>query len=231
MGMNLLTAREVQDLLDVDRSTVYRMADDGRLPAVKIGRQWRFPASEIERLVHPTRPTEVPATMPLEEWTGEGPAPSVDQENAQTIVDLAASALGVMMVVTDLHGLPLTEVANPNPWFAEHASQPEVFTRCTAEWRRMADDPDFSPRFQEGAFGFECARTFVRSGRHLVAMLLAGGVAPEQGPDLGFHRLEPGERREVLERLPSVGALLSRCAVITNERWPVNGHPDKRSDR
>jgi len=46
----LLTADEVQQLLDIDRSTIYRMAGDGRLPAVKIGRQWRFPADRIAAL-------------------------------------------------------------------------------------------------------------------------------------------------------------------------------------
>jgi excisionase family DNA binding protein len=35
----MLTAQQVQDLLDVDASTIYRMAGDGRLPAVRIGRQ------------------------------------------------------------------------------------------------------------------------------------------------------------------------------------------------
>ncbi|RMD52615.1 MAG: DNA-binding protein, partial [Candidatus Thermofonsia bacterium] len=44
----LLTAREVQEMLNVDRSTVYRMAEDGRLPAVKVGKQWRFPREKVE---------------------------------------------------------------------------------------------------------------------------------------------------------------------------------------
>lgn len=45
----LLTPKTVQQLLNVDRSTVYRMAQDGRLPAIKVGRQWRFPRAEIEK--------------------------------------------------------------------------------------------------------------------------------------------------------------------------------------
>ena len=42
-----LTTQDVQELLHVDKSTVYRMAEDGRLPGVKVGRQWRFPADRI----------------------------------------------------------------------------------------------------------------------------------------------------------------------------------------
>ena len=47
----LLSARQVQDILHIDRSTVYRMAEDGRLPAIRVGKQWRFPAEEIYALV------------------------------------------------------------------------------------------------------------------------------------------------------------------------------------
>ena len=51
MNDTLLTTRQVQELLRVDRITVYRMLNDGRLKGVKIGQQWRFPAREVERLL------------------------------------------------------------------------------------------------------------------------------------------------------------------------------------
>ena len=51
---DLLTTREVQELLHVDRITVYRMLSDGRLKGVKIGQQWRFPAREVDRLLSGT---------------------------------------------------------------------------------------------------------------------------------------------------------------------------------
>jgi excisionase family DNA binding protein len=31
-----LTTRQLQEILHVDRTTIYRMADDGRVPAVKV---------------------------------------------------------------------------------------------------------------------------------------------------------------------------------------------------
>jgi excisionase family DNA binding protein len=42
--MIYLTTRQVQNILQVDRITIYRMLQDGRLKGVKIGQQWRFPA-------------------------------------------------------------------------------------------------------------------------------------------------------------------------------------------
>lgn len=199
MHTNLLSAAEVQDLLDVDRSTVYRMAGDGRLPAVKVGRQWRFPAAEIEEL--------------LGGRVSHDPEPAIDSQVAFHIIDVMSKALGVQMVVTDVNGLPLTSVANPCDWFEEHAQDPQVVSECVEEWRALADDLDFAPRFQVGALGFECARSFIRSGSELVGMVLAGGVAPEGSAPNGFHAIPEKERHQVLELLPSVGALVSRCAV------------------
>ena len=46
---DLLTTSEVQQILSVDRTTIYRMVESGRLPAIRVGKQWRFSRPEIER--------------------------------------------------------------------------------------------------------------------------------------------------------------------------------------
>jgi excisionase family DNA binding protein len=198
----LLTAEDVSRLLHVDASTVYRMASDGRLPAVKVGRQWRFPADRIGRLL------EAPGAVAADDRT-----PLTEQ--AQPVVDVAAELLGVMMVVTDMSGRPVTAVANPCLWFRERMATPQagqLLDRCLAEWRLMADDPDLQPRFHEGALGFECARAFVRDGSRLVGMVLAGGVAPVGQPADGRYVLDDDARTHVLATLPKVAATLSRGA-------------------
>jgi excisionase family DNA binding protein len=50
----LLTVAKVADLLRINKSTVYRMAKQGRLPATRVGRQWRFRESVLEGLLEPT---------------------------------------------------------------------------------------------------------------------------------------------------------------------------------
>ena len=45
---DLLTTRQLQELLQVDRVTIYRMLNDGRLHGFKVGGQWRFSRQEIE---------------------------------------------------------------------------------------------------------------------------------------------------------------------------------------
>ena len=195
---DLLTAKQVQDRLHVDATTIYRMAADGRLPAFKVGRQWRFPADGVQTLLAGGGFT--PGRTPLD------PAP------VQAVLDVSAPMLGVMMVATDMQGRPISEVANPCPWFAERAQDDETLAACTAEWRAMAEDLDFAPRFQQASLGFECARVFVRFGSELVGQVLAGGVAPAGEHTGGLHELTAEQRRVVLDALPKVSAALSRAA-------------------
>jgi excisionase family DNA binding protein len=209
VSATLLTAQQVQDLLDVDASTIYRMAGDGRLPAVRIGRQWRFPADEIERLLAPAgvavdrRPAapEAPVALPV--------------DLATSLLDTVAHALGVTMVVTDLEGRALTPVVNPAPGLTQLLDDPAFTAACTVEWRGFAHEPHLAPRLQLGRHGFLCAHSLVRRGTSLVAMVLAGGIAPACSDDADLFHLDADGRRRVLETLPRTAALLSRLVATT----------------
>jgi hypothetical protein len=135
-----------------------------------------------------------------------------------TVIDLVAESLGVMMVVTDMTGHPVTHLANPCPWFADHAEDEQVVAECVEEWRELADDLDFEHRFRLGRHGFLCARTFVRCGTELVGMVLVGGVAVDDGApgcrpgDDGLFHLDDVARARVLAMLPQVASALSRLS-------------------
>lgn len=199
----LLTAQQVQSMFGVDRSTVYRMAEDGRLPALKIGRQWRFRPEEIERLL-----VGSPATVLVNDPPTALPALPA---SVAAVVEVAADLLGVMMVAADMQGRPLTGVANPSPWFAARAEDPASIADCVADWKVLADEPDFVPQFHTGLLGFQCARAYIRSGTSLVGMVLAGGVAPPGTDSDDLYHLDPAERSRVLAALPKVAAALSRA--------------------
>lgn len=194
----LLTAQQVHKLLDVDKSTIYRMANDGRLPAVRVGRQWRFPARAIEA-----------------QFRGSTyrPAPAIVPAVAESVLDVAARSLGVMMVVTDLGGTPLTSIVNASPALEDRMGSGQALRECLTEWRQLAEDPDLAPRLVAGRLGFQCARSFVRSGSELVAMVVAGGVAGDDDPDDALYQLNSVQRNRLLDVLPRVGALLSRTAL------------------
>lgn len=43
----ILTLEEVSRYLRLNKSTVYRMAQAGKIPAVKVGKVWRFKACKV----------------------------------------------------------------------------------------------------------------------------------------------------------------------------------------
>lgn len=205
MTPNWFTAQQVQDILQIDASTVYRMAGDGRLPAVRIGRQWRFHSDTIDALL-----------APAAAGSGSPPSPPtaalLPPNLATSALEAIAPALGVTMVVTDLGGRPLSEVVNPAPAIAARLDDPGFVTECAVEWRSFADDVHLAPRLETGRFGFLCAHSLVRRDSTLIAMVLAGGIAPDGDDAPGLFHLDAEQRRVVLDTLPRTAALLSRIA-------------------
>ncbi len=233
----LLTTKDIQDLIHVDKSTIYRMAEDGRLPAIKVGRQWRFPAEAIKQWLGDGA-TDVGAGSPPAPTAGL--AALLDREAAQAISDLAADLFGVMAVVTDINGQPLTDVANPCGYFEAIHDRPETVTHCIDGWRRLADEVDLEPRFMPNRLGFLCARTFIRVGSELVGMLIVGGVTPKAWPPpsaeleristeldlpttlLSAHveetyYLDDAHQQWVLRLLPRFSDLISRLATTRSQ--------------
>jgi excisionase family DNA binding protein len=47
MNENLVTVREAADFLRISARTVYRLIESGQMGAVRIGKQWRIPVSEL----------------------------------------------------------------------------------------------------------------------------------------------------------------------------------------
>ena len=47
-GNEYLDVEEVAKRFEVNPKTVYRLAQQGKIPAVKFGRQWRFNAASLE---------------------------------------------------------------------------------------------------------------------------------------------------------------------------------------
>jgi excisionase family DNA binding protein len=61
MRENLITVREAASYLRISARTVYRLIESGQIGAVRIGKQWRIPASDLpgrERLAEVTEGAE-----------------------------------------------------------------------------------------------------------------------------------------------------------------------------
>ncbi len=48
MKETLLTVKQVAQYLQLKESTIYSWAQDGKIPAIKIGRTWRFRRADLD---------------------------------------------------------------------------------------------------------------------------------------------------------------------------------------
>jgi excisionase family DNA binding protein len=47
MNLEVLTIREVAELLKINEKTAYKLAAEGKIPGFKVGGSWRFERQEI----------------------------------------------------------------------------------------------------------------------------------------------------------------------------------------
>ena len=180
---NLLTSKDMQTLLHVDRSTIYRMAEAGRLPAIKVGKQWRFPKTQVDNwLQTQSAPGANPLPQPSVEPAHNDLGALLPLECVQLILDTFADSLGIMLVVTDMNGNPVTEVSHPCGLFTAISEVPNAVKTCVDNWRDMAATINLEPKFTSSHLGLLCARGMIRVGAELKGMVFIGGIAPKNWP-------------------------------------------------
>jgi len=63
-GTDILTVTEELALyLKVPKATIYKLAQNGRIPAQKVGRHWRFRREAIDRWLEETDSSSLPDDM------------------------------------------------------------------------------------------------------------------------------------------------------------------------
>ncbi len=188
---DLLTTKQVQTILRVDRTTIYRMVEAGQIPAVRVGKQWRFARTDVERWLQTGRYGALPS-LPAED---KAPAPAAVAKPpdhlaevlplncAQSAQDTFAELLGVTMVITDMQGRPVTQMSNPCGFVsALIGGRADAIQLCVATWQQMAGLVALEPKFALNEMGLMCARGLIRVGSELKGMVVIGGIAPENWP-------------------------------------------------
>jgi excisionase family DNA binding protein len=196
---DFMTTSQVQELLQVDRTTIYRMVEGGRLPAVRVGKQWRFSRPEIERWLRSQAAPGI-VSLPAPAASDMAPTPAglsrVAERPAATLLlrellpptcsqliqDAFADILGVMMVITDMQGQPVTQVSNPCGFYAALTQDPDALSQCVRSWQQLAAGPSIEPRFHPNETGLLCAGGLIRVRSELKGMVVIGGIAPEAWP-------------------------------------------------
>lgn len=178
----MLTTKDVQAILQVDRSTIYRMVEAGQIPAVKVGKQWRFPADQVEGWLQ--RQTSAPSSASPANGSNNhhNLASLIPLACVQLIQDTFAEALGAMIVITDITGQPITQVSNPCGLFKVIHQAPHALQKCIEDWGHLAQSLDLEPKLTPGHLGLLGSRGLVRVGSELKGMVFIGGIAPAKWP-------------------------------------------------
>jgi excisionase family DNA binding protein len=99
-----LTTDDVLEYLQVNLRTVYRLIKAGRIPAIRVGRQWRFRKRDIDAWLESQRPRAVrPAAAPARATASVVARPRVlVADDEASIRDLLAKTLALAEYEVDL---------------------------------------------------------------------------------------------------------------------------------
>lgn len=166
MTDELITVRELEDLLQVDRTTIYTLLKSGQLPGFKVGGQWRFSQQDI-------------GIWLKEQKTGQTGLASSSSDvlplyYIQSIQDIFAEATSLGSIVTRLNGEPLTRISNPCDFCNFVQSTPHGFQRCVDSWRDLAAKPEKKPKLYACHAGLLYSRTRIKVENQFVAVVFAG---------------------------------------------------------
>jgi excisionase family DNA binding protein len=89
-----LTTEEVLEYLQVNLRTIYRLIKAGKIPAVRVGRQWRFRKRDIDAWLDSQRSRSVDAPADSMASRGNGRPRILVVDDEASIRDLLAKTLG-----------------------------------------------------------------------------------------------------------------------------------------
>lgn len=204
---DLLTTRQVQDLLKVDRITVYRMLNDGRLKGIKIGQQWRFPSDEVERLL-----SGAPASA-----AANGPVRAFPTHCVQTIQTLFTGIGQVGALVVNNEGQPLTEPSTLCRFCLLVQSSPTGSAACKQSWERMAAAGDGEALACHA--GLQYARTPIFDNGERIGWFLAGPFQSVPGADPA--RLATSNGVDSTELRAAAAELPASASPAHLRDWPL----------
>ena len=103
---SFLTTEEVLEYLQVNLRTVYRLIKAGKIPAIRVGRQWRFRKRDIDAWLESQRPRggrAIPASQPARSAAAAAGRPRVlVVDDEATIRDLLSKTLALAEYDVDL---------------------------------------------------------------------------------------------------------------------------------
>lgn len=227
MADRLLTTRELQEHLQLDRVTIYRMVKEGELPALRVGGQWRFSSEAIDGWL--TGRQDEPSPKPVRRETAPDLASLqlddlIDIATLQTIQNQFAQLVGVAAFITDLEGQPFAPCSRCSRFCQTIHSRPEGMAACQASWRSIANLDQEGAAIHVCHAGIQYASAPVSVGEQRLGLVTAGQFFTESPDPAAFRQraLVTGERLSIsgealAEAMDSISVISQDQAMqITN---------------
>lgn len=168
---NLLSTKQLQELLNIDRTTVYRMLKDGRLNGIKVGNQWRFPREEVDAILAGEHFAAQESANPLKPTISIDPLPL---NCIQKMQDVFAEVLEIGAITTAPDGKPLTKISNSCQFCQLILATESGNQACVASWKRLAEKNAPQTDFDVCHAGLLYARKRVNINNQFKAMFVVG---------------------------------------------------------
>ncbi|MCP4725481.1 MAG: helix-turn-helix domain-containing protein [bacterium] len=173
---NLLTTKQVLDILNIDRTTVYRMLKDGRLLGVKIGKQWRFSNESVERLVSGTSSVRESETA----QPAQQPVDILQLHCLQPIQDVFAEIAEVGSVTTNVAGFPISNLSNCNDFCKLILNSEAGRKGCVKSWHKLTSLGKRKTEFYTCHAWLKYLGVRIEPDGDFIAMLFAGQIHTEE---------------------------------------------------
>jgi excisionase family DNA binding protein len=213
---DLYTVKQIQGLLKVDRITIYRMLQDGRLNGIKIGHQWRFAKTEVDRFLGISNSEEDQSET----------SSSLPVHCIQTIQNLFSDISQLSSLVVDIQGNPLTNISYPCAFCTRIVSSPAGREACKESWKAIATECQTKTQVISCHAGLNYAAAPIYDQGKQIGAFITGQyymVSPDR-----YEESERVKRLATMYRIPldSLNEAVLSVQVISAERrsqvetWP-----------
>jgi len=172
---DILTARQAQEILKVDRITIYRMINDGRLKGNKIGQQWRFSRSDVEDLLNGLKLSDDSAQIADDR--------GLPVHCLQAIQDLFSAVSEFPAVLVNLQGEPITNSSEVCQFCQFVSTDPVASEKCQASRRGFAEEAAHGSRHFVCHAGLHYAGVPVKQSEKIIGLLLGRGYRRQGNND------------------------------------------------
>lgn len=188
MPDKLLTTRELQERLQLDRVTIYRMVKEGDLPALRVGGQWRFSSDAIEVWLQDSDRARAPAAATANDLPELRLSDLIPIKTLQALQDQFAAVLGISSFITDLDGQPLAPCSRCSRFCRLVHTTAAGMAGCQSSWRSVARSADEGANIHTCHAGIRYASAPVEINGQRLGMVTAGQFLTEPPEPAAFRQ-------------------------------------------